>query len=196
MARSTVAGFRSRCEPFRLPAIVTPPSGKCYVVEPGRPIPSQRGLSLIEVLVTLLTVSLALLGTVGLQAFSLRLNQGAQFRIQAVLMVADLVERLEANKAGAASGFYLQPGDASKNCVAQSCSQADLAAYDLAQWRSAVFAVLPYATTQVTRAEAGGPGAYTIRIAWVDRRNNGSDAAAVGTGQRMVYTATRTISER
>lgn len=174
------------------------------MVNPGRHIPSQRGLSLIEVLVTLLTVSVALLGTVGLQAFSMRLNQGAQFRIQAVLLVADLVERLEANKTGAVSGFYLLPGDSSKNCVAQSCSDADLAAYDLAQWHSAVFAALPHATTLVTRAEPGNPSTYTIRIGWADRRNNGSDVAAgagagteaFGTGQRLVYTATRTIFER
>ena len=157
-------------------------------------MPSQRGLSLIEVLVTLLTVSLALLGTVGLQAYSLRLSQGAQFRIQAVLLVADLVERLEANKAGAVSGFYVQSSASSKNCVAQPCSHAELAAYDLAQWRSAVFAALPHATAQVTRAEAGNPSTYTIRIAWVDRRSGGVDD--FGAGQRLVYSTTRSISER
>ncbi len=163
---------------------------------------AQRGISIIEVLVTLLTVSLAMLGTVGLQAYSLRLNQDALFRIQAVLLVADLVERLEANKAGAVSGSYLQPGDSGMNCVVRSCSYADLAAYDLAQWHSAVSAALPQATTQLTRAEADDPGSYTIRIGWAERRINGSDNAAgtggefFGTGQRFVYTATRTISER
>ena len=176
------------------------------MVNPGRlmsgPRGSQRGFSIIEVLVTLLTASLALLGTVGLQAYSLRLNQGALFRIQAVLLVADLAERLEANKAGAVAGLYLQPGDSTKNCVAQPCSPADLAAYDLAQWRSAVFAALPHATTQVTRVEAGKPGTYTIRIGWTDRRNNGSDGAAsassgfFGAGQHFVYTASRTVADR
>lgn len=166
------------------------------------PHAAQRGVSIIEVLVTLLTVSLALLGTVGLQAYSLRLNQGALFRIQAVLLVADLAERLEANKAGAVSGLYLQPGDSTRNCVAQSCSPADMAAYDLAQWQAAVSAALPHATTQVTRAEAGNSSTYKIRIGWADRRNNGSDNAAgaggefFGTGQRFVYTASRIISER
>lgn len=163
---------------------------------------AQRGLSIIEILVTLLTVSLAMLGTVGLQAYSLRLNQAALFRIQAVLLVADLVERLEANKVGAASGLYLQPGDSSKNCVAQPCSHADLAAYDLAQWNSAVSAALPHATTQVTLAQAAKPSTYTILIGWSDRRQSGTNNAAstgtgfFGTGQRFVYSASRTISER
>ncbi|MEO8543609.1 MAG: type IV pilus modification protein PilV [Burkholderiaceae bacterium] len=175
------------------------------MVNPGRHRPgqrgSQRGVSIVEVLVTLLTASLALLGTVGLQAYSLRLNQAAQHRIQAVLLVADLVERLEANKAGAIAGLYLHPADSAKNCVAQSCSSADLAAYDLAQWHSAVIAALPNATTQLTRAEAGMPSTYTIRIGWADRRSNGSDGVAgagsafFGSGQRFVYTASRTISE-
>jgi type IV pilus assembly protein PilV len=162
----------------------------------------QRGVSIIEILVTLMTVSLALLGTVGLQAYSLRLNQGALFRIQAVLLVADLGERLEANKAGAAAGWYLQPGDSSRNCVAQPCSPADLAAFDLAQWQAAVSAALPHATTQLTRAEAGNASTYTIRIGWTDRRGNGSDSAIggsggefFGTGQRFVYTASRTVFE-
>jgi type IV pilus assembly protein PilV len=163
---------------------------------------TQRGVSIIEVLVTLLTVSLALLGTVGLQAYSLRLNQGALFRIQAVLLAADLGERLQANQAGAVAGWYLQPADSTRNCAAQPCSPADLAAYDLAQWQAAVSAALPHATAQVTRAEAGDPGAYTIRIGWTDRRNNDADSAIgagggfFGTGQRFVYTASRVVSDR
>lgn len=163
---------------------------------------SQRGVSIIETLVTLMTVSLALLGTVGLQAYSLRLNQAALFRIQAVLLVADLGERLEANKAGAVAGWYLQPADSSRNCAAQSCAPADLAAYDLAQWQAAVSAALPHATTQLTRREAGDTSTYTIRIGWTDRRNNGTEGATgaggefFGTGQRFVYTASRSISGR
>lgn len=159
-------------------------------------------MSIIEVLVTLLTVSLALLGTLGLQAYSQSLNQGALFRIQAVLLVADLVERLEANKAGAVSGLYLQPGDSTRDCVAQACAPADLAAYDLAQWQAAVSAVLPHATTQVSQVTAGNPSTYTIRIGWADRHSNGADTGPgaggefPGTGKRFVYTASRTISER
>jgi len=157
---------------------------------------------MIEILVTLLTVSLALLGTMGLQAYSLRLNQAALFRIQAVLLVADLGERLEANKAGALSGLYVQAGDSSRNCVAQPCSPAELAAFDLAQWRAAVSTALPHATTQVTRTEAGNPSIYTIRIGWADRRGNGADNTAgaggefLGTGQQYVYTVSRSIRER
>lgn len=161
----------------------------------------QRGISIIEVLVTLLTVSLAMLGTVGLQAYSLRLNQGALFRIQAVLLVADLVERLEANKAAALAGWYLAPADSRKSCVEQACSHADLAAYDLMQWRSAVLAALPNATAKLSRDETGQPNTYAIRIAWSDRRGNGAEGTTgsgngfFGTGQQWVYTATRTISE-
>lgn len=160
----------------------------------------QRGLSIIEVLVSLLTASLALLGTVGLQAYSLRLNQSALFRIQAVLLVADLAERLEANRAGAAAGLYLQAGDSHTNCVAQPCSAADLAAYDLAQWRAAVAAALPHATAQVSRADGDKPGTYTIRIGWADGRNGGTGGTAVGASgyfgasQRFVYTASRSLS--
>ena len=55
---------------------------------------------------------------------------------------------------------------------------------------------------QLTRAEAGNASTYTIRIGWTDRRGNGSDSAIggsggefFGTGQRFVYTASRTVFE-
>lgn len=177
----------------------------------------QHGFSLIEVLVTLLIMSLALLGTAGLQAYSMRLNQGSQFRTQAVFLAADLAERIEANKAAdyqtswdfAASGAYDISGTNPADCQTASCTPGNLATYDLWQWRRAVGdpAVLPQSSWTVTRVVAGTLSTYTIVISWVDRMSatttttnaafnaaSGVGVNAAGTGERFSYTATRSVS--
>ena len=170
---------------------------------------SQHGFSMIEVLVTLLIISLALLGTAGLQAYSMRLSQGGQFRTQAVFLVADLSERIEANKAGAVAGLYAQalrtvPGPASTACTGGLCRTEALAAFDLVQWENMVAATLPQASWTVTQTTAGNPSTYTIAVGWVDRRadttnaepdaTSGLGSNAARTGERFFYTATRTVS--
>lgn len=157
---------------------------------------SHRGFSMIEVLVTLLIISLALLGTAGLQGYAMRLNQGGQFRTQAVFLAADLAERMEANKPGVVAGSYnLGLSNAanvlSTACTDAACTQSPLAAYDLSQWQNAIFATLPQSSWQVANA-AGNPTTVTITINWVDRRTD-SQYSTVGTGETFSYTATRTI---
>lgn len=181
---------------------------------PNRPVSrsAQRGFSMIEVLVTLLIISLALLGTAGLQAYSMRLNQGGQLRSLAVFLAADLAERMEANKAGALAGDYVvanttgaaflaTAGAASTACVSAACSTAALVAFDLSQWQNAVAATLPQSSWTVAQAVAGAQSTYTITVSWVDRRTNTSNAAADansqfgsnagGTGEKFSYTASR-----
>lgn len=168
----------------------------------------QRGFSMIEVLVTLLIISLALLGTAGLQAYSMRLNQGGQFRTQAVFLVADLAERMEANKAGAVAGAYVlangnAPNPLSNACVGADCGFVALATFDLSQWQNAIAATLPQGNWTVAQTVVGNPTTYTITVGWVDRQTDANYAAfdntaqtgrdATGTGERFFYTATRTV---
>ncbi|MFZ4479303.1 MAG: type IV pilus modification protein PilV [Rhodoferax sp.] len=175
---------------------------------------TERGFSMIEVLVTLLIVSLALLGTAGLQAYSMRLNQGGQYRSLAVFLAADLAERMEANKPGATSGAYALDSTTgadflagatavSSVCVSGACTAAALAGYDLSQWQNAVATSLPQSSWSVTQTVTGAQTSYTITIGWVDRRTNttmaGPDSgSAFGSktataGEKFSYTATRIL---
>lgn len=161
------------------------------------PRKSVAGFSMIEVLVTLLVVALAMLGAVGLQAQSLRMGQGGQFRAQAVFLVGDLAERMEANKAGAIAGNYVvasssTPTSTTNSCTSTVCVQDQLADADLAQWESALTQALPQASWSVTQTTAGNPTTYTILVSWVDRRS-GATYSTTGTGETFSYTATRTI---
>jgi type IV pilus assembly protein PilV len=160
------------------------------------------GFSMIEILVTILLISLALLGTSGLQAYALKLNQGAQFRTQAVLLASDLAERMDANKFGAVAGSYVYncPATAEVESTAcgpggGSCTPAALANYDLLQWRASVTNTLPASTCSVVQSAAGNPSTYTISISWVDRQANTNydNSVVSGTGELLTYTASRII---
>lgn len=165
----------------------------------------QHGFSMIEVLVTMLIISLALLGASGMQAYSMRLNHGAQFRTQAVFLAADLAERMEANRATAVAGGYSIPlPTADTDCSTVYCSGDNLAASDLFKWSSAVAAALPQGQAAApVQTVTGNPSTYTITISWVDRMENTTNAAYDSTsqvgvdanakGERFYYTATRVI---
>lgn len=166
---------------------------------------TQRGFSMIEVLVTMLIVSLALLGTSGLLTYAMRMNQGGQFRTQAVLLSSDLAERMEANRVTALAGGYdVAAPSADVDCAADYCSGEDLATSDLFKWQQAVAAALPQGqAAPPVHTTSGSAHTYTIRISWVDRQENTTNAAynagtglgtnSGGTGERFFYTATRTF---
>lgn len=155
----------------------------------------QRGFSMLEVLITLVVVAIALLGTAGLQLNAMRMNKGAEFRTQAIFLASDIAERMEANKTEAILGTYAVAatsavGAAVTNCAAAACNSAGLAAWDINQWGTAISNVLPQPNWSITQTVAGNPSTYSILISWTDR----SPTSTVNSGGIIdTYTATRTI---
>lgn len=106
-----------------------------------------RGFTLIEVLVTLVILMFGLLGIAGLMAKGQRVSFEAFQRQQALSLANDMAERQRANRSQAtvysAVGFATPLGDGTRysslggsitDCATSTCSAANLAAYDLAQW--------------------------------------------------------------
>lgn len=159
-------------------------------------IKAQRGFSMIEILITLVLVAIAMLGTAGLQLNALRLNKGSQSRTQAIFLTSDIVERMEANKAGAIAGNYAlpiasAPAAVSTDCASAICDPSNLAAWDRSQWGNNIANLLPQASWSITQTVAGNPSTYRIVISWVDR----IDAKTTTTGTIVdSHTAIRTIS--
>src|SRR6266404_3862053 len=61
----------------------------------------QRGMTLIEILVAIVVLSVGLLGLAGLQLKGLQVNQGSIYRWQAAMLAEDIADRIRADRAGA-----------------------------------------------------------------------------------------------
>ncbi|PWQ98608.1 type IV pilus modification protein PilV [Leucothrix pacifica] len=67
---------------------------------------TQRGFSLMEVLVSVIVLSIGLLGLGGLQMTSLKGSNNAHFRTVASLAATDLADRMRANPIAVAAAHY------------------------------------------------------------------------------------------
>ncbi len=132
---------------------------------------SERGFTLIEVLVAVLVLSVGLLGLAGLQIIGQRSNHSAYLRSQAVLQAYGITDRMRANREGITAGSYDKvSGIGSKpDCISTGCTPAQLAQYDAFEWNSMNAAVLPLGQGTVT--SNGASGTFTITVAWDDNRD-------------------------
>ncbi len=103
----------------------------------------QKGVSLLEVLISVLVLSVGLLGLGGLQLYSLKGSNDAHFRTIASLLASDLGDRIRINPEGVALGSYeLSESQSTSLCDnttiklcsgSTTCSAAELADFDLYQ---------------------------------------------------------------
>ena len=109
-----------------------------------------RGFTLIEVLVTLIVMSVGLLSLAGLQVIGLRNNHSAYLRSQATIQSYDIMDRMRVNVLAVEDGHYHQPtvvgskGTENSNCeTTTGCARAAMAAHDLFKWNQGIANVLP-----------------------------------------------------
>ena len=69
------------------------------------PLRKQRGLTLIEILITLLVLAIGLLGLAALQGFSLQSGQVSYYRTQATNMAYEVADFTRANRSIASAGW-------------------------------------------------------------------------------------------
>lgn len=128
----------------------------------------QHGISLVEVLVSLLVFSLGLLGLAALLSNSLKSTYSAYLRTQASQFAYDILDRMRANREAARAEAY----DLTLTAPAPVCSTtASLADCDRAEWR-ADLANLPNGTGAIDYNPATEQVTVTIR--WNDERAGGS----------------------
>jgi type IV pilus assembly protein PilV len=66
----------------------------------------QRGVGLLEVLISMIILALCMLGMAALQTTALRNNQSAQSRSMATILSASIIDAMRANATAARSGQY------------------------------------------------------------------------------------------
>lgn len=128
-----------------------------------RSVGASRGFTLIEVLVSILILSLGMLGTVGIQAFALQATRDARLQAQAAIFARELAEMMRGNKAtavkaAAADNPYIvssltpvSPNYCSRvaNAGTGCTALTDVANAEMTDWLSRVAAELPDARVTV-----------------------------------------------
>ena len=110
------------------------------LVQPYRVAQGQNGFMMIEVLITMFVLLIGLLGVVGLQARAQQAENDSYQRSQALMILRDMVDRINANRKNAAayitgtSGTNVMGTGTGKYCSAPSTT-ADI---DLCAWSASL----------------------------------------------------------
>lgn len=145
-----------------------------HVRKPGRTKRSGTGASLLEVLVSILLISFGLLAMAALNGAAVRYNKTSEFRTIAAQLANDYVDRMRANK----DGFELSAYDVTAEyeeladqtvppcATPTSCTAAEIAAIDKAEWLNAVKDALPGGNAFIKRE---GTTSYAdLWVVWLD----------------------------
>jgi type IV pilus assembly protein PilV len=116
-----------------------------------------RGFSLVEVLVSIVVLSIALLGTAGLTAASLKSTNTSYYRSQATVLADDILDRMRANVVVARGGIYNVTGD-----PPVFTAGSGTALFDVTEWSDTVAQTLPGGVGNVEVVA----GVATIDITW------------------------------
>lgn len=127
----------------------------------------QQGFSLVEVLITLVIMSIGMLGIAGLYVQSMQAGRTSMFRHHAVTLASDVADRIRANpRAGVA---YTAAG-ADNNCVngGVNCDEAQMAGHDILLWKAQAAETLPAGDVVIVFDNTVVPPTYQISINWVE----------------------------
>ena len=132
----------------------------------------QKGLSLIEVMITLAVFSFGLLALAALMASGLKYNTSALHRSYATSQAYDMADRMRANRLGLDAGYYndLSETDTDPDCIESGCTPEQMAHYDTWQWNTDNARLLPEGAGTVS-LKSSDSGIYTITVAWNDDRD-------------------------
>lgn len=157
------------------------------MLSPDSGVRQQRGSSLIEVLITMLLLSFAMLAMANLHATSMRYVKMSEFRGIATGLAMDLADRMRANRPRLADPTAIPPQAADANyynfttaysssaavvavpgcAVAAVCTRTEMAAIDLAELRNAAIRDLPGGFIRVEH-NAANTRLAMVWIMWLD----------------------------
>lgn len=127
----------------------------------------QRGMMMIEVMVTIIVVSFGLLGVAGVILNSIKVNDSSGSRAQAAWFANDIIDRMRANR-GAAEAVGL-PYNVALNGTPQGTG---VPANDLTEWLGTIAATLPSGKGSVSMVSATKK--VTVMVQWDDWRAIGN----------------------
>jgi len=146
--------------------------------------PRQIGVSLIEVLVAIVVLTVGLLGLAGLQAAGMKVSMSSHFRAQAAQLAQDMADRMRANTASARSGKFTR---------ALSAADETDASKELAEINNWMARVRMLPGGQGGVVFDGATPNTTITIQWDDSRGTVNDATQRAIEQTRQFQLTAQI---
>lgn len=133
----------------------------------------QKGVSMIEVLVTTVVFAVGLLGVASLQVYGLKMNTNADIRTRATLLAGDIVERIRANP-GQWEEYNLGFNECAQAATRSTGESISIVATDTRQWCRRMERELP----QASGAVSVDGGVTTVTLRWLEREGRvvGEDA--------------------
>lgn len=147
-----------------------------FGAHPRAPIKRQQGVSLLEVLVTMIVIAIGLLGLAGLQATTLKNGNTAYFRSQATMLSYDILDCMRANRPAAVLGSY-NIGIGTSASLAGGVAGADVTA-----WKQNVDRSIPTGDGSISVDNAGN---VTLIIQW---DGDGDGVVTAGNGKDTKFT--------
>ena len=150
------------------------------------------GFTVIEVLVSLLVLSVGLMGLASLQVVGLQNTQGGAQRAQAAFLAYDITDRMRSNIAAVNAGNYNFNGGVINdpvNCIGAeaNCTTAQIAQFDLGQWQTLLGTYLSNGTGTIATADIGTTTQVTVTVRWADAYtiDNGNEVVVFTTELRQ-----------
>ncbi len=154
-------------------------------------VKAQHGTTLLEVLVTIVILTIGLLGLAGLQTRLQSSEMEAYQRSQALILLNDMASRIATNRANAANYAVAAP-TTSPLGVGADCAPAGTSTQevDASQWCEALQGAAETLSTSSVGAMVGGRGCveslgsgeYRITVAWQGLTPMTGPASSCGTG--------------
>ena len=128
---------------------------------------THHGFSLIEVLISMVIISIGLLGAMALQATSLREGQVSNYRDNATLIAQSVLDAIRANRANAV-GYAI-------TLAASAPTGTSITATDLQNFKNSAAELLPSGNGSIT--VSAGTSTATINLQWSESRvKSGTDS--------------------
>ncbi|OMH28402.1 type IV pilus modification protein PilV [Motiliproteus sp. MSK22-1] len=138
---------------------------------------TNQGFTLIEVLVSVLVLSIGIFGLIALESVALRNNQDAYLRSQVTVLIYDVADKMRSNMG---VDYSTISASNSTSCVSYSgaistCTATQIAQRDLFDWQTTITSILPSGTGSISVSG----GVTSVAISWDDDRNPATSAASL-----------------
>ncbi|MEE9333390.1 MAG: type IV pilus modification protein PilV [Granulosicoccaceae bacterium] len=142
---------------------------------------TQQGVGLIEILITVVLLSIGFLAAAQMQIQGMRFSQSAYFQSQAYFLTSDMIDRMRANLDGIEAGYYdnlvTSASLSSPGCEDSACSPNQLAQQDLFDWSAKLYSMqgdsnfVPTLPSSDPVSATGtitplGDNIYQVRMTW------------------------------